>query len=293
MSKLQITCSICCSAYDQYDHEPRLIPSCYHTICSYCIQHMLTKRQTPNDFECPLCKGIFHQSNLELIKFPKNYAILDALNPVSEVKVCKAHNVSEDQLCMTCNKVVCIKCIMHDHQDHDLKSFELFDSEVKNRVKELEDTVSTIKVIIESIERVITMRRQNLEALVSLKFDVLIGMLEDQRNDILAAIDKYFSNLRPFELKLKEEAAEDNRYIDLISWLKEISDTVSKVKTCDDRTMINRDIFGDKEIKFDILYQFTKYNETAFANLFLKNIKVCFADDLERNLVENYCKLDT
>ena len=49
----ELVCTICFHFFDDSEHCPRMLPSCGHTFCSKCLQNMIDKLQSNENFTCP------------------------------------------------------------------------------------------------------------------------------------------------------------------------------------------------------------------------------------------------
>jgi hypothetical protein len=73
-------CAICLEHYGNYT-VPRLLP-CGHTFCSFCLKELLESQD--KFFPCPLCQTSIPIPESNKDGFPKNFALIDVLERISE-----------------------------------------------------------------------------------------------------------------------------------------------------------------------------------------------------------------
>lgn len=71
-------CPICFSSYQLINKRlPRILTSCGHTLCSNCLQELITRTKDHfcKEFHCPICRHYYNQLDVE--SYPRNYALID------------------------------------------------------------------------------------------------------------------------------------------------------------------------------------------------------------------------
>jgi len=121
-----VSCDRCELPFDEEERVPTILPDCAHTLCSTCIQEIITS-SPPN--VCPLCGrqiNSYHSAD----DFRVNYKLLSLLNDPSLGKLhnffpCQKHQDKPIEIfCKTCSQAVCIRCIYDEHNGHHLLQVE-------------------------------------------------------------------------------------------------------------------------------------------------------------------------
>lgn len=137
-----IVCDRCSTAFDEENHMPTILPDCGHTVCSTCVQELITLEDDSPDRVCNQCDTIIHEHVTEE-DFRINFKLLSAMQalrsqPHESMHTSKhltqtlAHAVSCNlhpghpiaYFCRSCNQAVCVDCMFDSHNGHLLVSID-------------------------------------------------------------------------------------------------------------------------------------------------------------------------
>ena len=103
-------CSDCKKEFDDIECIPRMIPSCYHSYCSSCIDKFSVRTDSGCALTCPQDGSVCTLAACS--RAPKNFIILDAITkikPVVEVVMCDSCEEPHPATfcCHECNENMC------------------------------------------------------------------------------------------------------------------------------------------------------------------------------------------
>jgi hypothetical protein len=136
----RLECPVCMNHYDLQEHQPRILPSCGHSLCENCITSLVGRApseindlelsfesdHSPETISCPICKSKTTTRRSGIYKtLPINYALKDSLDFLSkckrENKKCIEHEMQMNIFCFDkkCQheRINCFKCIMESHKN--------------------------------------------------------------------------------------------------------------------------------------------------------------------------------
>ena len=122
-----LDCGICYEKYDLKTRLPRILPHCGHTLCSDCINNIISSGQQTT-FTCPFDKTDVPFSVYSLNQFPPNFQLKTVIEARPPPQVyCQEHHKSLDYVCLTHDVRICGDCILlGDHKnskDHNIQAF--------------------------------------------------------------------------------------------------------------------------------------------------------------------------
>jgi len=197
-----LTCSICFSEYDHEDHEPKVIPGCGHTLCSTCIDNLISQA---TKFECPFCKKSFKINKKKIdSQFLKNFALLQLLDdkktliPKDPLKTCSVHNSPIEVVCLDCKTQICYKCAFQvNHKNHSVEMVENFFSDVSDMVRDIESWAKKMTTHNEMVQRYIEIKHDNI-------IRVADTISSECINKIGEIVDHFYENIKSYFKDLKE-----------------------------------------------------------------------------------------
>ena len=131
----ELTCSVCQGDFK----DPRTLP-CSHSYCLECIAQL--SNVSPLPFACPECHKETSLPSSDPSQLPRALLavrIRQKLNGKSE-GVCPKHGERKKLFCFDCDFLICYKCDLTDHSDHDT---QLVDSEdIAERVRGIVDALA-------------------------------------------------------------------------------------------------------------------------------------------------------
>ena len=143
----ELTCIVCMEQYNNSERRPKLL-LCGHTFCRACTMQYADQHLHRTLFQCPLCKKNITIGPDGVDGLPNNLicvSILDRMKKLAltrsvEKPPCKEHGTSSDHVCLTCEEVLCSKCVLallvlsvqHPHTGHNVVTVdEAFDRRKK------------------------------------------------------------------------------------------------------------------------------------------------------------------
>lgn len=158
---------------------------------------------SPANRFCKICEQFFcHPCEISHLKIRpcRNHVFQDADKVNVEVKtpVCEQHAECFTHYCKTCTALICYICLPATHKTHD---FCIIDDEAKEKkkslekeVKQAEDKISNAQIKISSIQSTLRTFEEEAEKSkkdIEEKVDVIVGTLNDMKNDFLKSIDEH------------------------------------------------------------------------------------------------------
>ena len=118
--KDNLTCPLCYEVFEEDDRQPKGLP-CYHSICYECLDRYV-KKNTEEDYHCPMCQAIFTVPRDGVEALPTNVSLKNMLELLPDEKnnneddllkpVCQQHGCKECVfVCRECRVGLCNSCI--------------------------------------------------------------------------------------------------------------------------------------------------------------------------------------
>lgn len=153
-----LECPICYQEYDLEQRIPMILVDCGHTICQYCLKHLIES----NDLKCPLDKKAFRKK--EINAFPSNFSLKGVIEESLEWDRCKQDGEKIEFICKTDKCKVCLVCWHHEkHQGHDVISVDKIKAEFENKRQELENALKMINNYSQAIDEFLFYKKAYLE----------------------------------------------------------------------------------------------------------------------------------
>ncbi len=143
-------CPVCLELYNLEKNIPRLL-SCTHSLCNVCVEKL--QETTKIGLTCPQCRKT-HSAEVPQNKYiirlinERYFACSSAVIRCSltegfTVGRCKEHNQKLGLYCKNtpCKRQICHKCLLRDHQQHDVIDIEDQYEEDKQELKRVIDDV--------------------------------------------------------------------------------------------------------------------------------------------------------
>lgn len=221
----QLNCSICLEMYT----EPKLL-QCHHIYCKKCLVKLVDRDQQGQlSLSCPECRqatpvpanGVAGlQSAFQVNKF------LDIINEHKEsienvleqrTHTCANHQGSEVELfCETCEKLICLKCTINDHNGHRYnllgEVFEKQKTEILATLNPARKQLAHVKDALGQVDlryQEIFDQQTFLEAQIHKDFQLIY-------RDIQARENKLLSELRSTTDKKLRELASQRRQLETV-----------------------------------------------------------------------------
>jgi len=193
MNNFQATCCpICYYEYDQFDHLPRLIFQCGHTICSECIEILLL--QNEGEAKCPLDQKKFPPNCDTVDEFPVNYALSQLIEERSNSRqVCPEHNQEMKMVCLDDKVRICEYCLFYEHAKHNIKPLKMIQIEVMKKKNEVDSAFEKLEKYNQKIELLIFEKQKDLFQHIQSKFDHLRCLINKQEQELLSEMQSMFN----------------------------------------------------------------------------------------------------
>ena len=201
----QLTCDVC---FGSFTNPKTLIP-CLHSFCQGCLEELpLNKINETYYLSCPTCRshtelpqnGIegfppaFTLNNLqETYNLMKDDAPVTSLVPQEDT--CNDHGKPLELFCETCNTVICVNCLAHNHKQHE---YNLVADSYTKYCESLRECLSPIEGKKEEFKKV-------LSALAKREGEIR-EKGEEVLEDIHDMVEEMVNVLRESERKLTEQA---------------------------------------------------------------------------------------
>ena len=195
----QLICPMCLDHYT----NPKTLP-CLHSFCQHCLEELpLDKKNETYYLSCPTCRHCTKLPEKGAGAFPVAFTLNNfkeihsamkktVVLPNPEEATCSDHGKPLELFCETCNTVICVTCLAHDHKHHE---YELVTDSYTKHCQKLRAPVGRKK---EALKKV-------LSALAERE-----GEIRERGEGVLEEIDEMVEEmmnvLRQSERKLTEEA---------------------------------------------------------------------------------------
>ena len=183
-------CPICYSEYDQEKRLPRIIISCGHTLCTQCLETLLSGYEN----RCPLDKAKFTSDQSSIKAFPVNYA----LRQVIEDKflgggICLEHNEEFRMVCMTDKVRICEYCLSDKHQKHEVKPLKVFKTQADEKKRKLEVALEKLDAFRKDVSGAIEENREGILKVIKDKFKQLKWLLAQHEQELIYEVNSIFN----------------------------------------------------------------------------------------------------
>ena len=88
-------CPKCKLLFDSNNHQPRILPTCSHSLCSYCITEQL--HQTPQTVTCPLDKNVYKEI-VSINYFKENTNLIEELQESYNIPSNHNYEISNEEI---------------------------------------------------------------------------------------------------------------------------------------------------------------------------------------------------
>nr|KAG5713799.1 hypothetical protein BaRGS_024426 [Batillaria attramentaria] len=208
-----LTCALCLDIYT----SPRLLP-CHHTFCLACIEG-LAKATKGKSFPCPTCRKPTQVPPKEGVQaFQANFYIteedLELARSGVDSAMCPKHSVEPLVFfCEDCDKVICIRCKLTDHDKHNTEDLPKVGVRCKEQLVQararLEDSVGRL-------EKKVTEAQDNLKA-AQAKAEAVKQQVDAQHDTLVAKLAGWrlavLNDLTKVTASLEEQLANDARHM--------------------------------------------------------------------------------
>lgn len=227
----ELVCCLCKTPFTAAS-QPRMMPHCAHSICTYCLKQLLSS-QVPT-FECQICRQQEVLQGVELENFPKNISLNKVLkektcllNPIKEdspdteestgpsgmePSFCDLHKKEMEIVCLTDYVKICPHCALFStHREHHLKTLK----EVVELMQQKEAEFQSFR----SRKAILECRSNSADFK-----EGIVKKIGEHKNRLVADIKKKFGQLHE-NLKLAEKKA----YEDVAKKFKTVSQKISEL----------------------------------------------------------------
>jgi len=185
MQGQDLVCPVCYDEFDSKKKAPRIIPTCGHTICAYCLEKILcsyTKR-------CPLDKQWLPNDKYNIHQYPVNYILTQALENKVEVQICEIHKEPLQMACFTDNCLVCEDCVWQgDHKDHQVKTIKKVRKDLLAKNNSVEERVTHVDEIYKQLKEKMTQSKHSVESEVKKKFAEINKLVAEKEKKYLLQV---------------------------------------------------------------------------------------------------------
>jgi len=197
MQGQDLVCPVCYDEFDSKKKAPRIIPTCGHTVCTYCLDKILgsyTKK-------CPLDKQWLPNDKYYVNNYPVNYILSQALENKLEVRICEVHKEPLQMACFTDNCMVCEDCVWQgDHKDHQVKTIKKVRKDLLAKNNAVEERITHVDEIFSKLKEKMTQSKQAFESDIKKKFAEVNKLLaEKEKAYLLQSTLLYCEGMRKLE----------------------------------------------------------------------------------------------
>uniref|UniRef100_A0A1X7TT49 RING-type domain-containing protein n=1 Tax=Amphimedon queenslandica TaxID=400682 RepID=A0A1X7TT49_AMPQE len=157
----QLTCPVCLDHYT----NPKTLP-CLHSFCEHCLEGLpLDKKNETYYLSCPTCRHCtelpeegtgafpvaFTLNNLKEILYDlmKKTTVL----PNPQEATCSDHGKPLELFCETCDTVICVNCLAHNHKHHE---YNLIADSYSKHCQKLRECLSPVEGKKEALRKVLS-----------------------------------------------------------------------------------------------------------------------------------------
>uniref|UniRef100_A0A1X7TMM1 RING-type domain-containing protein n=2 Tax=Amphimedon queenslandica TaxID=400682 RepID=A0A1X7TMM1_AMPQE len=156
----QLTCPVC---FDHYT-SPKILP-CHHSFCELCLEGLpLDKKNETYYLSCPTCRHCTELPEEGIGAFPvafylnnlkEMYSLMKKTADLSDPQeaTCSDHGKPLELFCETCDRVICVTCLAHNHKHHE---YDLITDSYTKHCQKLRECLSPVKVKKEALKKVLS-----------------------------------------------------------------------------------------------------------------------------------------
>ena len=224
----EFTCGGCNADFDADKHAPRILPSCGHTFCSYCLTHWIKNQD--GRIVCPEDKVnfILSDKSLGLASFPLNFSLISILrkgseNLPSQPSICQLHRKPLDMVCINDKTMICTDCALFDqHRGHVYRRDEDFLTDCRTALKNVraDRDFNCNKGLSESEKRVdlltsqINEKQEAFEYQISQEIEATIRLVKQREQELKQLASEQFEKIketiRSFKASLSSAKEKDD-----------------------------------------------------------------------------------
>jgi len=199
-------CPICLLKYNQKDNLPKILSSCGHTLCSSCLNQMLSK----NSLNCPLDRKIFDHPVKSADELPTNLFVLQLLDEAFRISsnLCNLHKEPLNLVVLSEKRVACRKCVdkKENYIDFNVIPIKEIKNESIQKKKQLERQLRDFSIIVQTVTILLEEQKRIIKKNVKESFSKLIDLLTKKEQKIQLEIDGFFAHE---ETKFRDKVDED------------------------------------------------------------------------------------
>jgi len=188
-----LVCYACSHEYDYDNYIPRLIPSCRHSLCSNCLENLLSQ---PEPHLCPI-DGKPLSATKQLQAFPINIPLKEMNQKDPQKPFCQTHGKDIEIICLTEKREICESCKEAClHQNHNLRPLDQIKTKIDRKIDDFQNIFNHCEKYPKLIQIMLEEEELNLTELVKSKFAELRETLEKREELLLAEIRHYAKTKR-------------------------------------------------------------------------------------------------
>ncbi|XP_047659195.1 E3 ubiquitin-protein ligase TRIM35-like [Tachysurus fulvidraco] len=225
-----LKCSICLGIF-----KDPVVLRCSHSFCKDCVElhwHLKVVK------ECPICRYVTNRSPL------KNLALKSVCECFVEEKrrristeyeglLCVVHGLKHELFCTDDQKLVCMKCVSQEHQDHNFcaikKAAEDHKNKLQNPLKELENKLNTLnskRITFSHTDTELQSQGQQTEMQIKKEFKMLNHFLIKEEEARISALRD--EQKRKTEMIMEKIAEVDRQKTVLSQQIQNINDDLNQ-----------------------------------------------------------------
>ena len=203
-------CSICYQPMTSEESKtPRLL-NCGHTFCTECLQSIYItaadaygyRSRLEREILCPHCKTPCLVPDGDVLKLPKNYALLEIMSEQPQIKtipentLCKTHNIVKKSYCFNCQDLVCPYCQMINHQNHNcqitIEAIKVFLPDFQQNQEQLEAYSHQLKSAKDKFQATLYRLKENQREAshhINVRFSAIIDEAQKWKNINIRKLD--------------------------------------------------------------------------------------------------------
>lgn len=126
-------------------------------------------------------------------QYSNSHYYIDNTSTEQSINMCSKHNRHREIVCITCQDIICTKCALFNHRDHNIKEIDETQAEIADNVERLMNIQNEISNLKNKVDE-----REWLPILIKR----YTNSLDEKRDEILKLIDnlKIVLNKREHEI---------------------------------------------------------------------------------------------